>query len=115
MKKMMLIASAAVVLMSASESYAGNCDHSWQTAADGSRCGLRSRDSRSGGDYGGGGFAAGFLSGMGEPAPQLYAPPPAYYYAPRYAPYYAPYYAPPAYYAPFGYPCCFGGRGWWRR
>lgn len=28
---------------------AGNCDHSWQTAADGSSCGDRSADSRPGG------------------------------------------------------------------
>jgi hypothetical protein len=30
--------------------YAGNCDHSWQTAADGSRCGGRAADQRPGGE-----------------------------------------------------------------
>lgn len=29
--------------------YAGNCDHSWQTAADGSSCGGRAADVRPGG------------------------------------------------------------------
>lgn len=31
-------------------SYAGNCQHSWETASDGSSCGDRSADSRPGGD-----------------------------------------------------------------
>ncbi|MGN6538947.1 MAG: hypothetical protein ACTHKQ_24870 [Mesorhizobium sp.] len=33
-----------------SPSFAGNCDHSWQTASDGSACGDRSADSRPGGN-----------------------------------------------------------------
>jgi len=33
-----------------SPSFAGPCDHSWQTASDGSRCGDRAADRREGGD-----------------------------------------------------------------
>lgn len=33
-----------------SPSFAGPCDHSWQTASDGSRCGDRAADRREGGN-----------------------------------------------------------------
>jgi hypothetical protein len=32
--------------------FAGNCDHSWERAADGSRCGGRAADQRDGGSDG---------------------------------------------------------------
>lgn len=41
-----IIASLAVYSPAA---HAGTCDHSWQTASDGSNCGGRSADSRPGG------------------------------------------------------------------
>lgn len=37
------------LFLNTSNSYAGNCDYSWQKAADGSRCGKRAADQRSGG------------------------------------------------------------------
>lgn len=46
MKKIFLI---ALLLSIATASYAGPCDHSWQTASDGSRCGGRAADMRPGG------------------------------------------------------------------
>lgn len=49
MKKTLLAAVLAALSMSA---MAGNCDHSYQSASDGSNCGGRSADSRPGGAYG---------------------------------------------------------------
>jgi hypothetical protein len=37
------------IMFTLNSAYAGNCDHSWQTASDGSSCGDRSADSRPGG------------------------------------------------------------------
>jgi hypothetical protein len=45
-----LIVSLLVVALSVGAAYAGNCEHSWQTAADGSRCGDRAADVRPGGN-----------------------------------------------------------------
>ena len=45
-----LVAAFILALMSVSGAVAGNCQHSWQTASDGSSCGDRSADSRDGGD-----------------------------------------------------------------
>ena len=47
MKKLLL--TLLISITSVSFAYAGNCDHSWQTASDGSACGDRSADSRPGG------------------------------------------------------------------
>jgi len=41
----------ALICMFAVSVYAGNCDHSWQTASDGSRCGGRAADQRPGGRF----------------------------------------------------------------
>lgn len=48
MKKLLLV--AVLALCSVGEyAYAGNCDYSWQTAADGSSCGDRAASIRPGG------------------------------------------------------------------
>jgi hypothetical protein len=49
-----LIASSLVltILALAPPAFAGPCDHSWQRAADGSRCGGRAADQRDGGSDG---------------------------------------------------------------
>ena len=39
----------AIALSLPAVSFAGNCDNSWQTAADGSKCGKRAADVRPGG------------------------------------------------------------------
>jgi hypothetical protein len=52
---MRLAMIAAFVLASLgfnSVAFAGNCDHSWERAADGSRCGGRAADQRDGGSDG---------------------------------------------------------------
>ncbi len=46
MKKMIFLFALLLCSMAA---YAGNCDYSWQTAKDGSRCGGRAADQRPGG------------------------------------------------------------------
>lgn len=38
-----------IILSVATLSFANACDHSWQTASDGSRCGGRAADQRAGG------------------------------------------------------------------
>lgn len=48
MKKIILFVLAILIAMT-SVSYAGNCDYSWQTASDGSRCGRRAASERPGG------------------------------------------------------------------
>jgi hypothetical protein len=48
MLKIVLV-SVALAIAAPTVAVAGNCDHSWQTASDGSRCGDRSADSRPGG------------------------------------------------------------------
>lgn len=47
MKKTLFL--IAVITMIATSVLAGPCDHSWQTASDGSRCGARAADMRPGG------------------------------------------------------------------
>jgi hypothetical protein len=44
-----------VAVAPVSISFAGSCDHSWQHAKDGSRCGDRAADRREGGSDGYGG------------------------------------------------------------
>lgn len=39
----------ALIFLSSLPAFAGNCDHSWQTASDGSSCGGRAADVRPGG------------------------------------------------------------------
>lgn len=46
---MRILVVSLLVMLSASSSYAGSCDHSWQSASDGSRCGGRAADQRPGG------------------------------------------------------------------
>lgn len=54
MKTLKIMALVAVTLLSlSSTARAGNCDYSSDTASDGSRCGGRAADQRSGGDFGG--------------------------------------------------------------
>lgn len=48
MKKIIFIITLLIYAMSFA-AYAGNCDYSWQTAKDGSRCGGRAADQRPGG------------------------------------------------------------------
>jgi hypothetical protein len=50
----MKILALSLLLISASffitkSANAGNCDHSWQSASDGSNCGARAADQRPGG------------------------------------------------------------------
>lgn len=47
MKK--IIVGILVTLSVCSSAFAGNCDHSWQTASNGTACGGRSADTRPGG------------------------------------------------------------------
>ncbi len=50
MKRILPIITASLItVLAAQAALAGNCDHSWQTASDGSNCGDRSADSRPGG------------------------------------------------------------------
>jgi hypothetical protein len=49
MKTLILIAAFAVTILCSSVAMAGPCDHSWQTAGDGSSCGGRAADQRPGG------------------------------------------------------------------
>lgn len=49
MKKAIAVLFVLLSLGSATPSFAGNCQHDNDTAADGSRCGGRSADSRPGG------------------------------------------------------------------
>ncbi|WP_105648137.1 transmembrane anchored protein [Cronobacter dublinensis] len=49
MKKAIAVLFVQLSLGSATPSFAGNCQHDNDTAADGSRCGGRSADSRPGG------------------------------------------------------------------
>lgn len=47
MKKICLILAVIFCYMAVvDDSIAGNCDYSWQTASDGSRCGGRAADMR---------------------------------------------------------------------
>ena len=48
--KTIIAALMLTIALASSAAYAGNCDHSWQTAKDGSACGDRSADSRPGGN-----------------------------------------------------------------
>lgn len=50
MKKLVLMFIALLSITSSTASFAGNCQHDWDRASDGSRCGGRSSDSRPGGD-----------------------------------------------------------------
>lgn len=50
MKKLALVFMALLSISVSSSVFAGNCQHDSDTAADGSRCGGRSSDSRPGGD-----------------------------------------------------------------
>ncbi|NTI62131.1 hypothetical protein G6L85_11510 [Agrobacterium rhizogenes] len=50
MSKVVLIAFA-MLIGAPSLSFAGNCEHSWQRASDGSSCGGRADDQKTGGKY----------------------------------------------------------------
>ncbi|WP_312062271.1 transmembrane anchored protein [Pantoea septica] len=50
MKKVLAILFVVLSLGSVTQAFAGNCQHDNDTAADGSRCGGRSSDSRPGGN-----------------------------------------------------------------
>lgn len=53
MTKIILAAAFAAATLSVPIfASAGNCDHSWQQAKDGSACGGRAADQRKGGKYG---------------------------------------------------------------
>lgn len=54
MKKIILIAIMSILSSAAfvATATAGNCDHSWQQASDGSSCGGRAADQRAGGSDG---------------------------------------------------------------
>ncbi len=43
------LATIATMLLAIPAAQAGSCDHSWQTASDGSNCGGRAADQRAGG------------------------------------------------------------------
>ncbi|MDN4196824.1 transmembrane anchored protein [Citrobacter freundii] len=49
MKKALAVLFVLLSLGSATQAFAGNCQHDSDTASDGSRCGGRSADSRPGG------------------------------------------------------------------
>lgn len=49
MKKVLAVLFVMLSLGTVTQAYAGNCQHDSDTAADGSRCGARSADSRPGG------------------------------------------------------------------
>lgn len=49
MKKALAVLFVLLYLGSATQAFAGNCQHDSDTASDGSRCGGRSADSRPGG------------------------------------------------------------------
>lgn len=49
MKSILAAMLGVVMLAAAIPASAGVCDHSWQTASDGSRCGDRAADRRPGG------------------------------------------------------------------
>ena len=46
----LILAAIVAFLAVAPQSFAGNCAHSWDSASDGSSCGGRAADQRSGGD-----------------------------------------------------------------
>jgi len=50
MKKVLAILFVVLSFGSVTQAFAGNCQHDNDTAADGSRCGGRSSDSRPGGN-----------------------------------------------------------------
>jgi len=50
LKKTLAVLFLALSLGSITQAFAGNCQHANDTAADGSRCGGRSSDSRPGGN-----------------------------------------------------------------
>lgn len=50
MKKLVLMLTMFVTIILSTNVFAGNCQHDWDQASDGSRCGGRSSDSRPGGD-----------------------------------------------------------------
>lgn len=47
--KMFRFLIAAVALVASGAAFAGTCDHSWQTASNGTSCGGRAADQRAGG------------------------------------------------------------------
>lgn len=49
LKTIISIAALVGLCVSSLPVYAGNCDHSWQSAKDGSSCGDRAADRRPGG------------------------------------------------------------------
>ena len=49
MKKVLAFVFIMMSLGAATQAYAGNCQHPWDSAKDGSQCGGRSADSRPGG------------------------------------------------------------------
>ncbi|MBZ9310527.1 transmembrane anchored protein [Escherichia coli] len=49
MKKILAALFILLSLGTTSQVFAGNCQHDWDRASDGSRCGGRSADSRPGG------------------------------------------------------------------
>ncbi len=56
MKTLILSLTILSTLALAMPAQAGNCDHSWDSASDGSRCGDRAADVRKGGKNGGFGY-----------------------------------------------------------
>lgn len=48
-KRIVALLTLAVISLATVPAFAGNCDHSWETASDGSRCGGRAADERPGG------------------------------------------------------------------
>lgn len=50
MKKLLFIFFTMISLTVSASVFAGNCEHPWDRASDGSSCGGRSSDSRPGGD-----------------------------------------------------------------
>jgi hypothetical protein len=51
MKKVLILAAVSGVLLISAPALAGNCDHSWQHASDGSLCGGRADDQKPGGQF----------------------------------------------------------------
>lgn len=50
MKRILPIITASLItVLAAQAALAGSCDHSWQSASDGSNCGDRAADRRAGG------------------------------------------------------------------
>lgn len=49
MKRIVFLAIVTSISIMNAPAFAGNCDHSWESASDGSRCGDRAADRRDGG------------------------------------------------------------------